>query len=143
MSRLNHLLASYRVVLLTGPPQKNLSTGFQTNWPGISLSVSSHKGYSFRGAKGSLYLFCPIQIPSSVFGMEQPRSDPEGLSIVFAWSSCPKRPKSLNVKNLCFIETYPPNFKLFWYKTTRNQRISMIFKVVPLFFELKLVFIWV
>ena len=32
-----------------------------------------HRGseYSFRGDKGSLYWFCPIQIPS-VLGMEQP-----------------------------------------------------------------------
>ena len=33
-------------------------------------SVFQHQGsgYSFRGAKGSLYWFCPIQIPSKCWG---------------------------------------------------------------------------
>ena len=35
---------TYRVVFLTGPPLNFLSTGSHANWPGISLSVSSHEG---------------------------------------------------------------------------------------------------
>ena len=47
---------SYRVVFLTGPPLNFLSTGSHANWPGISLSVSSHKGIFYLENLGGVQL---------------------------------------------------------------------------------------
>ena len=49
----------YRVVFLTGPPLNFLSTGSNANWPGISLSVSSHKGILYLENLGGVQLKKP------------------------------------------------------------------------------------
>ena len=55
---------TYRVVFLTGPPLNFLSTGSHANWPGISRSVSSHKGILYLENLGGVQLKKP---PCTIF----------------------------------------------------------------------------